>query len=49
MKKHIKEGVCPKCGTKLYRRHTKKPTKCNKCGFLIEKPKEVFKPRNGIY
>lgn len=49
MKNRIKEANCPRCGKKLYRRHTNKSTKCNYCNFLIVNTHEVFKPRQQKY
>ena len=49
VKRKIKEGICPNCKKKMYRRRSIKikkikPTKCEYCGFLIENPYNVFSP-----
>ncbi len=52
VKKKIKEGICPNCGKTLMRSRSIKikkikPTKCNYCGFLIEDPYKIFRPKYG--
>jgi len=49
VKRKIKEGICPNCNKKIYRRRSIKikkikPTKCGHCGFLIENPYQIFAP-----